>query len=154
MLSDIEIAQGCQMRPITEVAAAAGLDADDLELSGKYKAKLSADVWTKVKEKENGKLVLVTAINPTPAGEGKTTTSVGLGQALCKQGKNAIIALREPSLGIRHQGRRGRRRLRAGCSYGGHQPALYRRYARHHSGKQPAVRHAGQSHAARQSAEH
>ena len=73
MLSDIEIAQGCQMRPITEVAAAAGLDADDLELYGKYKAKLSADVWTKVKDKENGKLVLVTAINPTPAGEGKTT---------------------------------------------------------------------------------
>ena len=99
MLSDIEIAQGCQMRPITEVAAAAGLDANDLELYGKYKAKLSADVWTKVKDKENGKLVLVTAINPTPAGEGKTTTSVGLGQALCKQGKNAIIALREPSLG-------------------------------------------------------
>lgn len=99
MLSDIEIAQGCQMRPITEVAAAAGLDTDDLELYGKYKAKLSADVWTKVKDKENGKLVLVTAINPTPAGEGKTTTSVGLGQALCKQGKNAIIALREPSLG-------------------------------------------------------
>ena len=99
MLSDIEIAQGCQMRPITEVAAAAGLDADDLELYGKYKAKLSADVWTKVKDKENGKLVLVTAINPTPAGEGKTTTSVGLGQVLCKQGKNAIIALREPSLG-------------------------------------------------------
>ena len=98
MLSDIEIAQGCQMRPITEVAAAAGLDADDLELYGKYKAKLSADVWTKVKDKENGKLVLVTAINPTPAGEGKTTTSVGLGQALCKQGKNAIIALREPSV--------------------------------------------------------
>ena len=124
MLSDIEIAQGCQMRPITEVAAAAGLDADDLELYGKYKAKLSADVWTKVKEKENGKLVLVTAINPTPAGEGKTTTSVGLGQALCKQGKNAIIAL------------------------------LYRRYARHHGSKQPAVRHAGQPHAAGQSAEH
>ena len=99
MLSDIEIAQGCQMRPITEVAAAAGLDADDLELYGKYKAKLSADVWTKVKDKENGKLVLVTAINPTPAGEGQTPTSVGLGQALCKQGKNAIIALREPSLG-------------------------------------------------------
>ena len=71
MLSDIEIAQGCQMRPITEVAAAAGLDADDLELYGKYKAKLSADVWTKVKDKENGKLVLVTAINPTPAGEGQ-----------------------------------------------------------------------------------
>ena len=86
MLSDIEIAQGCQMRPITEVAAAAGLDADDLELYGKYKAKLSADVWTKVKDKENGKLVLV-HINPTPAGGGRTDLLVGLGQALCKQGK-------------------------------------------------------------------
>ena len=75
------------MRPITEVAAAAGLDVDDLELYGKYKAKLSADVWTKVKDKENGKLVLVTAINPTPAGEGKTTTSVGLGQALVQTGQ-------------------------------------------------------------------
>ena len=99
MLSDIEIAQGCQMRPITEVAAAAGLDIEDLELYGKYKAKLSADVWKKTADKPDGKLVLVTAINPTPAGEGKTTTTVGLGQALCKQGKNAIIALREPSLG-------------------------------------------------------
>lgn len=156
MLSDIEIAQGCQMRPITEVAAAAGLDADDLELYGKYKAKLSADVWTKVKDKENGKLVLVTAINPTPAGEGKTTTSVGLGQALCKQGKNAIIALREPSLGpvFGIKGGAAGGPLRAGRADGGHQPALYRRYARHHSGKQPAVRHAGQSHAAGQSAEH
>ena len=92
MLSDIEIAQGCQMRPITEVAAAAGLDAEDLELYGRYKAKLSAD-------KPDGKLVLVTAINPTPAGEGKTTTTVGLGEALAKMGKKAMIALREPSLG-------------------------------------------------------
>ena len=99
MLSDIEIAQGCQMRPITEVAAAAGLDTEDLELYGKYKAKLSADVWKKTADKPDGKLVLVTAINPTPAGEGKTTTTVGLGEALAKMGKNAIIALREPSLG-------------------------------------------------------
>ena len=99
MLSDIEIAQGCQMRPITEVAAAAGLDAEDLELYGKYKAKLSADVWKKVTDKPDGKLVLVTAINPTPAGEGKTTTTVGLGEALAKMGKKAMIALREPSLG-------------------------------------------------------
>ena len=99
MLSDIEIAQSCQMRPIAEVAAAAGLDADDLELYGKYKAKLSTDVWTKLEGHENGKLVLVTAINPTPAGEGKTTTTVGLGQAMAKLGKNAVIALREPSLG-------------------------------------------------------
>ena len=99
MLSDIEIAQSCQMRPIAEVAAAAGLDADDLELYGKYKAKLSTDVWTKLEGHENGKLVLVTAINPTPAGEGKTTTTVGLGQAMARLGKNAVIALREPSLG-------------------------------------------------------
>ncbi len=99
MLSDIEIAQGCQMRPITEVAAAAGLDAEDLELYGKYKAKLSADVWKKTADKPDGKLVLVTAINPTPAGEGKTTTTVGLGEALAKMGKKAMIALREPSLG-------------------------------------------------------
>ncbi len=99
MLTDIEIAQGCQMKPITEVAAAAGLDAADLELYGNYKAKLSAEVWKKTADKENGKLVLVTAINPTPAGEGKTTTTVGLGQAMAKLGKNAMIALREPSLG-------------------------------------------------------
>ena len=99
MLSDIEIAQGCQMRPITEVAAAAGLDTEDLELYGKYKAKLSADVWKKTADKPDGKLVLVTAINPTPAGEGKTTTTVGLGEALAKMGKKAMIALREPSLG-------------------------------------------------------
>ena len=99
MLYDIEIAQGCQMRPITEVAAAAGLDAEDLELYGRYKAKLSADVWKKTADKPDGKLVLVTAINPTPAGEGKTTTTVGLGEALAKMGKKAMIALREPSLG-------------------------------------------------------
>ena len=99
MLSDIEIAQGCQMRPITEVAAAADLDAEDLELYGKYKAKLSADVWNKTAANPDGKLVLVTAINPTPAGEGKTTTTVGLGEALAKMGKKAMIALREPSLG-------------------------------------------------------
>ena len=99
MLSDIEIAQGCQMRPITEVAAAAGLDAEDLELYGKYKAKLSADVWNKTAANPDGKLVLVTAINPTPAGEGKTTTTVGLGEALAKMGRKAMIALREPSLG-------------------------------------------------------
>lgn len=99
MLSDIEIAQGCQMRPITEVAAAAGLDTEDLELYGRYKAKLSADVWKKAADKPDGKLVLVTAINPTPAGEGKTTTTVGLGEALAKMGRKAMIALREPSLG-------------------------------------------------------
>ena len=87
------------MKPITEVAEAAGLDAGDLELYGKYKAKLSAEVWEKLSAKKDGKLVLVTAINPTPAGEGKTTTTVGLGQAMAWAGRNAVIALREPSLG-------------------------------------------------------
>lgn len=99
MLTDIEIAQACKMQPIVEVAKKAGLNEDDLELYGKYKAKISADVWNRLENKKDGKLVLVTAINPTPAGEGKTTTTVGLGQAMHKIGKNAIIALREPSLG-------------------------------------------------------
>ena len=99
MLTDIEIAQECKMKPIVEVAKKAGLDEDDLELYGKYKAKISADVWKRLANKEDGKLVLVTAINPTPAGEGKTTTTVGLGQAMHKMGKNTMIALREPSLG-------------------------------------------------------
>ena len=99
MLTDIEIAQNCKMQPITEVAAKAGLSADDLELYGKYKAKLGRETWEKIQDKPDGKLVLVTAINPTPAGEGKTTTTVGLGQAMAKLGQNAVIALREPSLG-------------------------------------------------------
>ena len=99
MKSDIEIAQEAQMIHIREVARQLGVEEDDLEYYGKYKAKLTDALWEKVKERENGKLVLVTAINPTPAGEGKTTTTVGLGQALGKMGKKASIALREPSLG-------------------------------------------------------
>ena len=99
MLTDIEIAQSCRMQPIRDVAAKAGLAEDELEYYGKYKAKISNDAWTRLKDKPNGKLILVTAINPTPAGEGKTTTTVGLGQALDQMGKRAIIALREPSLG-------------------------------------------------------
>lgn len=99
MLTDIQIAQSCKMRHITEIAKMLGIDLEDLELYGNYKAKLSQNLWNKVKDKNNGKLVLVTAINPTPAGEGKTTTTVGLGQAMSKIGKKAVIALREPSLG-------------------------------------------------------
>ncbi len=99
MLTDIEIAQGAKMLPIIEIAKQIGLSEEELELYGKYKAKLSKDVWNRLKDKEDGKLVLVTAINPTPAGEGKTTTTVGLGQAMAKINKKAIIALREPSLG-------------------------------------------------------
>lgn len=98
-MTDIEIAQSCKMSPITEVAATIGIEADDLELYGKYKAKLSDEYMSKIQNRPNGKLILVTAINPTPAGEGKTTTTVGLGQAFGKLGKSAVIALREPSLG-------------------------------------------------------
>lgn len=99
MKSDIQIAQEAIMKPIKEVASGLGIQEDELELYGKYKAKLSDELWEEIKERPNGKLVLVTAINPTPAGEGKTTTSVGLGQAMAKLNKKAIIALREPSLG-------------------------------------------------------
>ena len=99
MLTDIEIAQGAKMLPIKEVAASLNISEDDLELYGKYKAKLSEEYIAKMEGKKNGKLILVTAINPTPAGEGKTTTTVGLGQAMPLIGKKAIIALREPSLG-------------------------------------------------------
>lgn len=97
--TDIQIAQGCKMQHIADIAKNLGIDAEELEFYGKYKAKLSDKLWDKVKDKKDGKLVLVTAINPTPAGEGKTTTTVGLGQAMAKIGKNAVIALREPSLG-------------------------------------------------------
>ena len=99
MKTDIEIAQEAVMEPITNVAAGIGIDADDLELYGKYKAKLSEEFLEKIQARPNGKLILVTAINPTPAGEGKTTTTVGLGEAFGRMGKKAVIALREPSLG-------------------------------------------------------
>lgn len=99
MKTDIEIAQEAVMKPIQDVAAQLDIPADELELYGKYKAKLSDELWDRVKDKPDGKLILVTAINPTPAGEGKTTTTVGLGQAFAKLGKKAVIALREPSLG-------------------------------------------------------
>ena len=99
MLSDIEIAQSTQLKPIVQVAKELGIEEEELELYGRYKAKLNQSLFQRLQDKPDGKLVLVTAINPTPAGEGKTTTTVGLGQAMAKIGKNAIIALREPSLG-------------------------------------------------------
>lgn len=99
MKTDIQIAQEAKMLPIKEVAKKLNIEEDELELYGKYKAKLSDELEERIKNNSNGKLILVTAINPTPAGEGKTTTSVGLGQAFCKMGKKAVIALREPSLG-------------------------------------------------------
>ena len=99
MKSDIEIAREANMQPIQTVAEKLSITADELDLYGKYKAKLADELWERIKDRPDGKLVLVTAINPTPAGEGKTTTTVGLGQAMDKIGKKAIIALREPSLG-------------------------------------------------------
>ncbi|MFT8312776.1 MAG: formate--tetrahydrofolate ligase [Clostridium sp.] len=99
MKSDIEIAQSCKMEPIYKVAEKLGLEEDDIDLYGKYKCKISLDILKKNSEKENGKLILVTAINPTPAGEGKSTVTVGLGDALKRKNKNVVIALREPSLG-------------------------------------------------------
>lgn len=99
MKTDIEIAQEAVMEPIKNVAARCGISEDDLELYGKYKAKISDEYINSVKDNKDGKLILVTAINPTPAGEGKTTITVGLGEAFGKLGKKAVIALREPSLG-------------------------------------------------------
>ena len=99
MLTDVETAQSAKMKPIVEVAQKVGLDEDDLELYGKYKAKISLEAIKKLDQNEDGKLILVTAINPTPAGEGKTTTMIGLSQALNKLGKKSIVAMREPSLG-------------------------------------------------------
>ena len=99
MKSDVEIAQAALMKPVSEVAAQLGLTEDDLELYGRHKAKVALGAWDRLKDRPDGKLILVTAINPTPAGEGKTTTTVGLGDALKRMGKKTAIALREPSLG-------------------------------------------------------
>ncbi|MBR3841329.1 MAG: formate--tetrahydrofolate ligase [Erysipelotrichales bacterium] len=99
MLTDVQIAQSTKMQPIKEVAQKIGLNEDDLELYGKYKAKISLETIARLENENDGKLILVTAINPTPAGEGKTTTMIGLSQGLNKLGKNAVVAMREPSLG-------------------------------------------------------
>ncbi|MBQ3337087.1 MAG: formate--tetrahydrofolate ligase, partial [Selenomonadaceae bacterium] len=99
MLSDVEIAQGAKVEKISAAAAKLGLSEDDLEFYGKFKAKISADVWKKISGNPDGKLILVTAITPTPAGEGKTTTSIGLADAFARLGKKVCVALREPSLG-------------------------------------------------------
>ena len=99
MLTDIEIAQTTKLKPIGEIAKKLNVNEDELEMYGKYKAKITPECFDRVKNNPDGKLILVTAINPTPAGEGKTTTTIGLGMALSKIGKKAVIALREPSLG-------------------------------------------------------
>ena len=147
--SDIEISQAAAMTPIMEIASTRlGISAQNLDPYGHYKAKVSMDYIKSLKDKPNGKLILVSAITPTPAGEGKTTTTVGLTDALNTIGKKAMLCLREPSLGpfVRHEGRRGRRRVCAGGADGGHQPPLHRRLPRHHVGQQPPGGAARQSH--------
>ena len=133
--SDIEIAQSASMLPIQEVAAKLGLTEDMLETYGRYKAKV--DVRALQDLPCRAKLVLVTAISPTPAGEGKTTTSVGLADALNRIGKRTVVCLREPLPGpcLWCERRSGRRRLCPGGSHGGHQPPLHRRLSRHRRGK-------------------
>ena len=133
-----------------------GIAPENLEPYGHYKAKVSMDYIKSLKGKKNGKLILVTAITPTPAGEGKTTTTVGLTDALNHIGKKAMLCLREPSLGpsLRHEGRRRRRRLRPGGADGGHQPPLHRRFPRHHLGAQPALGTDRQPHLLGQRARH
>ena len=128
MKSDIQIAQEATMKPITEVAESLGITFDELELYGKYKAKISDEYLNRIKDRPNGKLVLVTAINPTPAGEGKTTTTVGLGQAFAKLKKECNHRTSRALFGtlLRYQGRCRRRRICTGCSDGRFKPSLHR----------------------------
>ena len=155
--TDIEIAQGARMRPVVEIAREKlGIAAENLEPYGHYKAKVSLDYIKRLQDRPNGKLILVSAITPTPAGEGKTTTTVGLTDALNHIGKKAMLCIREPSLGpcFGDQGRGGRRRLRAGRADGGDQSALHRRSARYRHGKQSARGADRQSHLLGECARH
>ena len=124
MLTDIEIAQGAKMKKINEIAQILGIEDDDLEQYGQYKAKLSEAVYKKFEGKKDGKLILVTAVNPTPAGEGKTTVSVGLTQAMAKG--NARTQRTFTRSCFRHKGRCSRWRLFTGSSYGGYKSPFYR----------------------------
>ena len=127
MKTDIEIAQSIELKPITDVVEKLGIHFDDLELYGKYKAKLTFDKIQAVQKEEPGKLILVTAINPTPAGEGKSTITIGLADALNKIGKQTMIAIREPSLGPVMGIKRGssRWRLCTSSTNGRHQPSFH-----------------------------
>jgi hypothetical protein len=156
MPSDIEIAQAAKLQRINKVAKEKlGIAEEHLEPYGHYKAKISLPYLDTLKSKKDGKLILVTAISPTPAGEGKTTTTVGLGDALNYIGKKAIICLRELSLGPVFGVKGGAwRRLRANRADGGHQPALHRRLRRDPAGEQPARRAARQPHQPRQRSRH
>ena len=132
MKTDIEIAQEAVMKPVTEVAASLGIPEDALESYGRYKAKLSEPYLKELSGKPEGKLVLVTAINPTPAGEGKTTTSVGLGDALSRLGKKTVAAGTLPGTLLRSQGRRCGRRIRAGRADGGFKSSFHGRFSCDH----------------------
>ena len=135
MLSDIEIAQNAKMLKIKDIAKELGIDEEELIPYGHYKAKISQECIDRLESEEDGKLILVTAINPTPAGEGKTTTSVGLAEGMYKIGKKAVLASR-----LWYKGRCGRRRICAGSAYGGYKSSLHGGYARNHFRKQSALR--------------
>ena len=145
--SDIEIAQACEMKDIRKIAEVAGVEEDYLEQYGRYKAKIDLKLLDDRQNDPDGKLILVTAINPTPAGEGKTTTTVGLADALRRLGKKSIVALREPSLGPVFG-------LKGGAAGGGYSQAFYRRLSCHWSSQQPAGCHAGSSHPSGQCSEY
>ncbi len=154
--SDLEIARRAKMLPIAEIAEKLGIGDGDLEHYGKYKAKVSLDLYHRLDDAPTGKLVLVTAITPTPAGEGKTTTSIGLCDGLepHRQAGQRLPARAVDGPVLRHERRRGRRRLRPGRAHGGHQPPLHRRLPRHRTGPQPAGGHARQPHPPRQRPRH
>ena len=140
MKTDIEISQQTKLLPIQEVGRQVGLEEADLELYGPYKAKISLEVLHRLEDKPDGRLVLVTAMTPTPAGEGKTTNTIGLTQALWRMGKKAILAIPRAFAGtkLRLERRGGGRRLLPGAAYGGHQPPLHRRHPRGDHCPQPA----------------
>ena len=131
MKSDLQIAQEAKLKPIIEIAASIGIKEDELDLYGKYKAKISPDILKRLKDRPQGKYIVVTAITPTPLGEGKTVTSIGLGQGLAKLGKKVINTLREPSMGPVFGIKKGggsRRRIFPGSTHGRLKPPFHRRY--------------------------
>ncbi len=140
MKSGLEIAQEAELRPITEIAASAGIPDDVLEPFGRYRAKVDLSILDRLADRPDGKLIITTAITPTKAGEGKTTTSISLTQGMGKIGKDVLLCLREPSMGpvFGIKGGGTGWRLRAGRPDGGHQPPLQRRLPRRHGRPQPA----------------
>lgn len=136
-MTDLEIAKNAKLKPITKIAEKAGIKEEELELYGKFKAKINDEIFKRLENKKSGKLILVTATNPTPAGEGKTTITIGLGQAMDKLGKNTVITLREPSLGpvFGIKGGCCGRRILSGFANGRHKPPFHGRHARHHLGE-------------------